>query len=42
MIAKYVPNMVVSGRGFEKPYAKIYKKKKMFEKSLLAKGFFEK
>ena len=33
--------MVVSGRVFEKPYAKIYKKKKMFEKSLLAKGFLK-
>ena len=47
MIAKYVPNMVVSGRGFEKPYAKIYKNKEnkkkhfLFEKSLLAKGFWK-
>ena len=44
MIAKYVPNMVVSGRGFEKPYAKIYKLlwktiDFLFEKSLLAKAF---
>jgi len=39
-------NMVVSGRGFQKPYAKIYKKKEnkkhfLFEKSLLAKGFWK-